>query len=84
MACQEGVEPPTACLEGRCSIQLSYWQRSKEFNGFAPPRGANAHARQRDSHKALSTTLTELKAIAAPASIGLSPPAIASGIPMTL
>ena len=22
---QEGVEPPTHCLEGSCSIQLSYW-----------------------------------------------------------
>ena len=24
MARPEGVEPPTLCLEGRCSIQLSY------------------------------------------------------------
>ena len=24
MARQEGLEPPTYCLEGRCSIQLSY------------------------------------------------------------
>jgi hypothetical protein len=23
-ASQEGLEPPTNCLEGRCSIQLSY------------------------------------------------------------
>ena len=22
---QDGVEPPTHCLEGSCSIQLSYW-----------------------------------------------------------
>ena len=24
MACLKGLEPPTLCLEGRCSIQLSY------------------------------------------------------------
>ena len=29
MACQEGVEPPTYCLEGSCSIQLSYWHTIK-------------------------------------------------------
>ena len=23
---QEGLEPPTYCLEGSCSIQLSYWR----------------------------------------------------------
>src|ERR1700755_348401 len=28
MACPEGIEPPTTCLEGRCSIQLSYGQPS--------------------------------------------------------
>ena len=26
MARQEGLEPPTYCLEGSCSIQLSYWR----------------------------------------------------------
>ena len=26
MACPEGLEPPTCCLEGNCSIQLSYGQ----------------------------------------------------------
>ena len=26
MVRQEGLEPPTLCLEGRCSIQLSYWR----------------------------------------------------------
>ena len=28
MARQEGFEPPTYCLEGSCSILLSYWRRS--------------------------------------------------------
>jgi hypothetical protein len=27
LACPEGLEPPTCCLEGSCSIQLSYGQR---------------------------------------------------------
>ena len=26
MACPEGLEPPTCCLEGSCSIRLSYGQ----------------------------------------------------------
>ena len=26
LACPEGLEPPTYCLEGNCSIQLSYGQ----------------------------------------------------------
>ncbi len=26
MACPEGLEPPTYCLEGNCSIRLSYGQ----------------------------------------------------------
>ena len=29
MARQEGLEPPTYCLEGSCSIQLSYWREFK-------------------------------------------------------
>ena len=27
MVRQEGFEPPTPALEGRCSIQLSYWRK---------------------------------------------------------
>ena len=27
LACPEGLEPPTCCLEGSCSIRLSYGQR---------------------------------------------------------
>ena len=47
MVSQEGFEPPTPALEGRCSIQLSYWddlfpfenksiisQKVKVFNSF--------------------------------------------------
>jgi hypothetical protein len=26
MVRQEGLEPPAYCLEGSCSIQLSYWR----------------------------------------------------------
>ena len=26
MARQEGFEPPTYCLEGSCSIRMSYWR----------------------------------------------------------
>ena len=29
MACPEGLEPPTCCLEGSCSIRLSYGQRGR-------------------------------------------------------
>ena len=29
MARQEGLEPPAYCLEGSCSILLSYWRKSK-------------------------------------------------------
>ena len=28
LARQEGLEPPAYCLEGSCSIQLSYWRIS--------------------------------------------------------
>src|SRR5205085_11922370 len=37
MACPEGLEPPTCCLEGSCSIQLSYgqqvWKRKRDGRG---------------------------------------------------
>jgi len=32
MACPEGLEPPTCCLEGSCSIQLSYGQAGRVPN----------------------------------------------------
>lgn len=56
-----------------------------------PPSGPERHRThqawsglQRDNHSALLTTLTLLSAMAAPASMGLSPPKAASGMPMTL
>ena len=36
LACPEGIEPPTHSLEGCCSIQLSYGQKS---NKKGPERG---------------------------------------------
>ncbi len=33
LACPEGLEPPTYCLEGNCSIQLSYGQRMVRQEG---------------------------------------------------
>ena len=37
VARQEGLEPPTYCLEGSCSIQLSYWRISMErVTGIGP------------------------------------------------
>ena len=32
LACPEGLEPPTCCLEGNCSIQLSYGQRGSSID----------------------------------------------------
>ena len=38
MARQKGLEPLTHCLEGRCSIRLSYWRnfQRKQGNHFPP------------------------------------------------
>ena len=33
MAVPSGLEPETVCLEGRCSIQLSYGTRCERFHG---------------------------------------------------
>ena len=45
MARQKGLEPLTYCLEGSCSIQLSYWRKLKRKKlervmGIEPTRPA--------------------------------------------
>ncbi len=42
MARQKGLEPLTYCLEGSCSIQLSYWRISglERVMGIEPTRPA--------------------------------------------
>ena len=36
MARQGGLEPPTDCLEGNCSIRLSYWRAKWKHSVFFP------------------------------------------------
>ena len=36
MARQKGLEPLTYCLEGSCSIQLSYWRIMERVTGIEP------------------------------------------------
>ena len=36
LACLEGLEPPTYCLEGSCSIQMSYWRIMERVTGIGP------------------------------------------------
>lgn len=36
MARQGGLEPPTDCLEGNCSIRLSYWRAKWKHSLFFP------------------------------------------------
>ena len=36
MVRQEGLEPPAYCLEGSCSIQLSYWRILEQGTGIEP------------------------------------------------
>jgi hypothetical protein len=41
MARQKGLEPLTYCLEGSCSIQLSYWRKAMErVMGIEPTQPA--------------------------------------------
>ena len=46
MARPLGFEPKTLCLEGRCSIQLSYGRNWRNISG----RGAQAQARLKMNH----------------------------------
>ena len=36
VARQKGLEPLTYCLEGSCSIQLSYWRIMERVTGIGP------------------------------------------------
>ena len=40
VARQRGLEPPTHGLEGRCSIQLSYWHSMERVKGIEPSQPA--------------------------------------------
>ena len=43
MACPEGLEPPTCCLEGSCSIQLSYGHLGAEQEEIGRGGGIRTH-----------------------------------------
>ena len=63
MARQEGFEPPTYCLEGSCSIRMSYWRmvgagdgnrtRVPSLEGWCPGRCATPA----DSRHKISSTI---------------------------
>lgn len=53
MACPEGLEPPTCCLEGSCSIQLSYGQCAPGFSHPGrPATGLPGYGRSPARHPA--------------------------------
>ena len=43
VACPEGLEPPTCCLEGSCSIQLSYGHLPGKHGGIGRGGGIRTH-----------------------------------------
>ena len=60
LACREGFEPPTLCLEGTCSIQLSYRQ-TKVLSVILLVPGAGlepAQPKPRDFKSLVSTNFT--------------------------
>ena len=74
-------EAHLAWLTGSGRVQLA---GLPVFAGAGAGDGLKGAACQRRSNNALATTLTELSAIAAPASTGLSSPNAASGTPIRL
>ena len=58
MACPEGLEPPTCCLEGSCSIQLSYGQ--EESLGMMK-RVVGVRRFERPTHCSQSSCATRLR-----------------------
>ena len=45
LVCPEGLEPPTCCLEGNCSIQLSYGQCGRRLRRRGGGRGGGIRTR---------------------------------------
>ena len=47
LACPEGLEPPTYCLEGNCSIRLSYGQMMQVCGASVDVRARSAGSYRR-------------------------------------
>ena len=88
-ACQEMARRPPSRSRRDTSTGLRFVVRLLDWpiprgSGVQVPRGNQAKERNLRSRRLLVTTKTEEKAMAAPAIIGLSSPATASGIAATL